>query len=126
MPFKWPALRLKAKANLHGTLRRRVDFHIARYRETDDGAYGRAWISVDGERLQESYPVGEFLLLLSEYIDIPPPEALRSESPLWRALAVADRRLKGGTLETFPVEKEPDELVRRFYSLRKGLPVDTV
>lgn len=118
--LKWTALRLRTLANLAPALRKRVDFHIARYRETDDGAYGRAWITVDGRRLAEGYPAGELLLLLADYLDIPPPEALRSESPLWRALAVGDRRLSQGTFDAFRVDDEPDGLVRSFYALRQG------
>ena len=124
--LKWEALRLKTMANLCPPVRARVAFNIARYRETDDGAYGRAWITVDGERIAESFPVGELLNLLGDYIDIPPPEALSSECPLWRALAVADRRLPEATLDAFPVRKDPDGLVRLFFALRKGLADDPV
>lgn len=123
--MKWPGIRERIRANLCDELRKRADFHITKFKETLDGAYDRAWITVDGERVSSGtpgYSASEFIPLLSDYLSLPPSEALRDELPLWRALAVADRRLGKTTLESFVSEKEPDEVVRLFFALRMGKP----
>ncbi|MDE2290921.1 MAG: hypothetical protein KGL53_02465 [Elusimicrobia bacterium] len=118
--MRWPALRLHIRANLLPSLRGRVDFHISRYRDPGDGAYGRAWVTVDGERVGEGWAAGEFLGLLSEYVDIPPAEALRSETGLWRALAAGDRRLSRGSVEAASADGEADAVAAALRTLRLG------
>ena len=123
--LKWPAIRHLALMNMVPALRKRVDLVIPPYRETVGGALARAWVSVDGERIpgdeegerapDGTYSASEFVSLVYEYLDIPPPDALRSESALWRALAAADKRLK----EPRPLEGESDALVLRLFSLRR-------
>ena len=49
--MKWSQLRLRTRENLCDELKKRVDFHVARYRKSHDGDYRRGWISVDGEQL---------------------------------------------------------------------------
>ncbi|MBI3296949.1 MAG: hypothetical protein HYZ75_02205 [Elusimicrobia bacterium] len=121
--MKWPGIQRKARSNLAPALRGRVDFVVGRYSETHDGAYGRAWITVDGEKAPscgggDGYPAAEFILDMLEYLDVAPSEALRSETALWRALAVMDRRMTAAALEVFDTGTEPDAAVREFYALR--------
>lgn len=124
--MKWPAIRHLARMNMLPALRKRVDLVIPPYKETVGGALARAWVSVDGERVQGdhegerapdgTYSASEFVSLVYEYLDIPPPDALRSESALWRALAVADKRIKEPRL----LEGEADALVLLLASLRRN------
>ncbi|MBI5596683.1 MAG: hypothetical protein HY928_11385 [Elusimicrobia bacterium] len=125
--MKWPAIRHLALMNLVPELRKRVDLVIPPYKETVGGALARAWVSVDGERVpgdeegerapDGTYSASEFVSLVYEYLDIPPPDALRSESALWRALAAADKRLKA----PWPPQGETDALVLRLAALRRTL-----
>lgn len=123
--MKWPAIRHLALMNMAPALRKRVDLVIPPYKETVGGALARAWVSVDGARVpgddegerapDGTYSASEFVSLVYEYLDIPPPDALRSDSALWRALAVADKRLKAPE----PAQGETDALVLRLAALRR-------
>jgi hypothetical protein len=47
----WSKLREKIRAMLCRELRGRIDFHVTAYRQSHDSAYGRAWISLDGQQV---------------------------------------------------------------------------
>ncbi len=68
------------------------------------------------------YSGSEFMSLLFDYLNLSPHEAIKSEIPLWRALAIVDRRIGKRTLKSYSIDDENDPVVHLFHLLRtKGI-----
>jgi hypothetical protein len=112
-------------------LRKRIDFHVASYPQSHDGA-DRAWITLDGELIYSFgwHPgwskgvrcdaVQEFGYGARAFLDVDVPSALASEDPVFKALAILDRRVGKRTLRKMVLEDNAHPLVRAFFELRRA------
>ena len=64
------------------------------------------------------YSGSGFMNYLTDYLNIDPQSALRSEIPLIRTLAVVDRRIGKRSLKKYPIKDEPDRIVKALFELR--------
>ena len=148
--MQWSKLKMRIKSLICPELRKRIDFHITSYRESHDGVekawvtldgekiltcghYDYEFTFADGyysgmrgQELMEwlekkevynpSYLVGS----MRAYVDISIDEALQSENPFIKALAIIDRRVGKRTLEKTKLDESEHSLVKSFYEVRRG------
>jgi hypothetical protein len=148
--MQWSKLKSRVKSLICPELRDRIDFHLASYRESHDGA-DKVWITVDGRRVfsckhypyewaeAEAYHTGlrgaqvkdfmegkeihrpkDFGDAMRAYLDMPVNEALESADPLVRAFALVDRRVGRRTLERLEILGSEHMLVKAFFELRRA------
>ena len=148
--MQWSKLKTRIKMLISPVLRKRLDFHITSYRESHDGVekawvtldgvkffncghYDYEFSFAEGfyagmskDELMEwlekqeihspSYMVGS----MRAYLDTSIAEALRSDNPFIKALAIIDRRVGKRTLEGIKIGGSEHTLVKSFYELRCG------
>ena len=54
------------------------------------------------------------------YLDLPIDEALKSDNPFIKALAIVDRRVGKRTIEKLEIDNSEHSLVKAFYELRRA------
>jgi hypothetical protein len=69
---------------------------------------------------REIHTVGELLHAMHVYLDLPVQDALKSENPFLRALAIMDRRTGKRTLDKLQISAQDHSLVHALYTLRTG------
>ena len=108
--MKWSKLKQTIESGLATDVAERICFHTTRYRNAHD-AVGRSWITVDGveianmqhlngpaasenpDRLENGvFTAYDLPLAMRQFLNMSIDEALCSENPLIRAIAVVDRR----------------------------------
>ncbi|MEP7289607.1 MAG: hypothetical protein ABI947_27980 [Chloroflexota bacterium] len=67
---------------------------------------------------REIHAPGHLINILHVYLDLPIGEALDSDDPFVKALAMIDRRVGKRTLEKLHLHESEHSLVRAFYKLR--------
>ena len=134
--MRWSKLKKSLDDLRAPALDARVALHQARYRYTREEV-GRIWVTVDGREVASfdssrdragRYDDSAALLDLEAYLSLPIDEALRSPSPLVRAMAVVDRRVGKRRLRALDVGPREHPLVRELYLLRceaEGLHLNT-
>jgi len=127
--MRWSKLKQRIESGFAAALAQRVQFHTTRYRNAHDGM-GRSWITIDeaeiinmqhltGEAAYENpkrFEKGVFTAYdlptsMREFLNMNIEDAIDSDNPLIRAMAVIDRRLGkrrvqslNASAETFPVD----------------------
>ena len=128
--MRWSQLKTQIEALRAAALKRRVGLHQARYRYTLEEV-GRIWLTIDGREVasfdasRESGD-GQALADLKRYLALSIEDALISDRPLVRALAVIDRRAGKRRLRRLEIGPEEHPLVRELYQLRceaEGIPL---
>lgn len=67
--------------------------------------------------IHEPQDMGE---AMRAYLDMPVAEALKSDNPFIKALALVDRRVGKRTIEEIEIEDSEHSLVKAFYELRRA------
>ncbi len=120
--MRWSQLKTNLEALRAPALKKRVGLHQARYRYTLEEV-GRIWVTIDGREIasfdtSSQYDDYQALADLKAYLRISIDDALKTDTPLVRALAVIDRRLGKRRLRSLDVGSDEHPLVRELYRLR--------
>ena len=127
--MRWSQLKSQIEALRAPALKKRVGLHQARYRYTLEQV-GRIWLTIDGREVasfdaSREFVEGQALADLKRYLRLSIEDALTSDRPLVRALAVIDRRVGKRRLRSLEIGPEEHPLIREFYQLRceaEGIP----
>jgi len=136
---QWSKLKSRIRDFICPELRGRIDFHVTSYRHSHDEAE-KCWITVDGQRIltlgwyayhckhsdaddqtREQlaiHPPQHLGDAMRAYLDMSVTQALESENPFIRALAIVDRRVGVRSLHAISVDEQDHPLVNAFYRLR--------
>ena len=120
--MRWSQLKTNLEALRAPALKKRVGLHQARYRYTLEEV-GRIWVTIDGREIasfdtSSEYDDYQALADLKAYLRISIDDALKTDTPLVRALAVIDRRLGKRRLRSLDAGPDDHRLVRELYRLR--------
>jgi hypothetical protein len=137
--MQWSKLKSRIKAFICPELRKRIDFHVTSYRHSHDEAE-KCWITIDGKRVltlgwyafhrqvQEAseqsrenraiHPPQQLGNAMRTYLALPVKQAIQSEDPLIRALAIVDWRIGARTLQRIRLGVDDHPLVKAFFGLR--------
>jgi hypothetical protein len=91
----------------------------------DADAYVEIAHTLHEREIHDSY---ELVHALHSYLDLSVQDALKSENPYIRALAIVDRRIGKRTLDKLNIAETDHSLVRSFYALRtqpRGTTIDS-
>ena len=120
--MRWSQLKSNLEALRAPALKKRVEIYQARYRYTLEEV-GRIWLTIDSREIasfdtSSQYDDYQALADLKAYLRLPIDDALKSDSPLVRGLAVIDRRIGKRRLRSLDAGPHEDSLVRELYRLR--------
>jgi hypothetical protein len=120
--MRWSQLKTNLEALRAPALKKRVGLYQARYRYTLEEV-GRIWLTIDGREViafdtSSQYDDYQALADLKAYLRLSIDDALKSDTPLVRALAVIDRRAGKRRLRSLEVGPLEHPLVRELFRLR--------
>jgi hypothetical protein len=149
--MQWSKLKTRMKALIHPALSQRIDFHITSYRQSHDGVdkiwmtldgvkffncghydFERAeWAGYHSGLNQREvahwlagqaiYSPNYVVESMRTYLDLSIEDALRSENPFIKALAMIDRRVGRRRIATIELQEAEHPLVKRFHELRLSI-----
>jgi hypothetical protein len=150
--MQWSKLKTRIKSLVCPELRKRIDFHITSYRESHDGVekawitldgvkifncshYHYQFTSPDGifmgmsdqecKELLEKHEIHhprDMVGSMRVYLDISIAQALRSENPFIKSVAIIDRRVGKRARDKINLDGSEHSLVKRFHELRFERP----
>jgi hypothetical protein len=138
--MRWSKLKQRIESGFAPEIAERVEVHTTRYRRAHDGA-GRSWITVDGAEIinmdmlsGELFPFetraacGRYAAYdlpnsMRAFLNMNIGDALQSQNPLIRALAVIDRRIGKRRIQLLDPSTETSP-VAEFIRLRQSVAME--
>ena len=100
------------------TYAREAAYEVLSHEDSSSDVAGEIWNMhkiLKRREIHEPQYMGE---AMRAYLDLSIDEALKSDNPLIKALAIVDRRVGKRTLERLEIDNTEHSLVRTFYELR--------
>jgi hypothetical protein len=127
--MQWSKIKSRAESFICDSLKGRIEFFSTWYRDSGKDHIGRATILLDKKEVFEAdtwkriFNRNEFERLdlhdaLIEYPLLAINEALSSENPIIRGLAMVDKRFGKRSLREIKLDKDEHEFVKLMFNLR--------